>query len=410
MRAKFINELGTVQYRPKFKSINPIVGAGLIAGGSSLLGGLTSGLFGQSAASQQFAWQKQLSQQQFEYQKKLMAIQQSYNSPASQAMQMRMAGLNPAKASNPGSPVGLGEVSQGSAVAPDMSGVGSAIAGAGSAVASASVSLADTNLKLTQQKKDELDFQLKFDTYKEEVAMTIQRYENMLKEGKVLDATEEKLLSDARMAQKNIDAFDINTHLANAYTRSQTELNNIRVVTELINAKIAQGGYELTVERFNTVEKPEAAARVKSLLAYAYQCATQGEFNEIEWTRRVKDFVSYYYDEESPEYARRFKSNENLDADTQMKHGIEYGSIKQADASMMNATTEQDLSSSRKFSNYAMPIAVGIGSIGSMLSNILPAGQAGKFLSTMKKATRWNSTSTRPMNDQSIPFYLQPPQ
>ena len=71
--------------------MDPLVGAALVSGGASLLGGLFSS-YGQSSSN---ATNLKIAQATFNHNKEMWNLENEYNSPKNQMARYREAGLNP---------------------------------------------------------------------------------------------------------------------------------------------------------------------------------------------------------------------------------------------------------------------------------------------------------------------------
>lgn len=123
--------------------MDPVIGAGLIAGAGSLVGGIANA-FGQSSANETNI---QLARENREWQEMMWNKQNEYNSPAAQIERMREAGLNPALMYSQGNVGNAG--SPGSIPTPQVQ----PVTGLGNGLAGAADSIGDSMIKLEQVKQ-----------------------------------------------------------------------------------------------------------------------------------------------------------------------------------------------------------------------------------------------------------------
>lgn len=124
-------------------ALDPVIGAGLISGAGSLIGGITNA-FGQSSANETNI---QLARENREWQEMMWNKQNEYNSPAAQIQRMKEAGLNPALMYSQGNVGNAG--SPGSIPTPQVQ----PITGFGNGISGAADSIGDAMIKLEQVKQ-----------------------------------------------------------------------------------------------------------------------------------------------------------------------------------------------------------------------------------------------------------------
>ena len=124
-------------------ALDPVIGAGLISGAGSLIGGIANA-FGQSSANETNI---QLARENREWQEMMWNKQNEYNSPAAQIQRMREAGLNPALMYSQGNVGNAG--SPGSIPTPQVQ----PVTGLGNGIAGAADSVGDAMIKLEQVKQ-----------------------------------------------------------------------------------------------------------------------------------------------------------------------------------------------------------------------------------------------------------------
>ena len=123
--------------------MDPIIGASLIAGGTSLIGGIANA-FGQSSANKTNI---KLQREAQAWQESMWNKQNEYNTPAAQIQRMREAGLNPALMYSQGN---VGNAESVKAVPPAQV---QPITGLGNGISSAGDAIADGIMKLEQVKQ-----------------------------------------------------------------------------------------------------------------------------------------------------------------------------------------------------------------------------------------------------------------
>lgn len=124
--------------------MDPVTGAMIAAGGSSLLGGLL-GFAGQSSAN---ATNLALAREQMQWQENMWDKQNAYNTPAAQVERLRAAGLNPAMMYSQGNVGNAGSVGSYSRAQVD-----NVMAPLGQGIASAGMGIADLMIKNEQVKQ-----------------------------------------------------------------------------------------------------------------------------------------------------------------------------------------------------------------------------------------------------------------
>lgn len=200
--------------------MDPIIGASLIAGGTSLIGGIANA-FGQSSANRTNI---KLQREAQAWQESMWNKQNEYNTPAAQIQRMKEAGLNPALMYSQGN---VGNAESVKAVPPAQV---QPVTGLGTGIASAGDAIADGIMKLEQVK------QMRAQTNLLEAKVVHER-------NSTLDPFEYRAIWDAKneLARKQSQYYDSKTVWQDLYNQHTPGLlYNRQRQGELINNKLQQ--------------------------------------------------------------------------------------------------------------------------------------------------------------------------